>query len=137
MILSILIGICDLIAIILLSVELKPNNDRSLVNYPDEKVANNYSSIRICLIIHLTGIIMLNLTMLSIIQGPFIKILGFIVNIIVLFLSLLVIVLALYTHSHYIENTTIEDNPQYQATLSMILIPGCIGAILGGAKCYH
>jgi hypothetical protein len=48
-----------------------------------------------------------------------------------------IVVLAAYTHDKEIKSEVIRQNSQYQATLVLILITGCIGTIITGAKCYH
>jgi hypothetical protein len=132
-IISVILVIIDIIAIILLSTKLEPINE-PLVNFGN---GNTYRNIRLLLIYQIVTLIVLNLSMTSYIDNELINFISFIFNIFTLFISLSTVVLTAYAHDKEIKSEIIRQNSQYQATLTMILITGCVGTIITSAKCYH
>lgn len=132
-IIAVMIGLCDIISIILVSVKIYSN--LSLVDSDNKIVKHNYHNLRIYLSVHLVCLTILTLTMLTR-QNTVVHLLGFITNLGVLLMSLIIIIIVSHTHDVYIKNTELANNKIYITALALMLISGSIGTIITGARCY-
>lgn len=135
LILSNVVGLCNIICIILLSLRIPDNNNRPLI---DESMYNgNFDKARWCLIINLIAVFLLNIFIQISDDNEVLHILSFICNIVALFTSLATIVIIAYTHSNYVKSSKLKQNSHYQATIVLGLFSGCIGAIITSLQCYQ